>query len=370
MGIAGSSPARRTMKKLQNEKFQNGKFEYEKSGSGKFEYDKSVVFMRDSFIPFVDARVSIASSSFLYGLTIYTVIGLNQSHGNTPRGEKTKNKLFAFRLEDHWKRLVASAKIMDFNTFIKEWNYKRFEKMIKDLVEKNSLVNKNSLNKNSSIKQTSGQTSRGDFLIRISVFVDALVAGTKIHDLPNAVCAYIYPMGEIVPRSGIHVCVSSFRRNPDNAIPSRAKVNGGYVNVALMKNEALRNGYDDALALDLNGFVTEGTVANIFIKKDGALITPPVNSDILEGITRNSIIRIAGDMDIEVVERPIARSELYIAEEAFICGTSARITPVLSIDRRVIGNGKIGDFTSRLAKKYEEIQRGISKEYAGWRKEM
>ena len=148
---------------------------------------------------------------------------------------------------------------MDFNTFLNDWNFKRFEKMVNELVEKNISTN---------------NSHSEDLLVRISVFVDAIIAGTKIHGLPNSVCAYIYPMGEIVPRSGIHACVSSFKRNPDNAIPSRAKVNGGYVNVSMMKNEALQNGYDDALALDVNGFVTEGTVANIFIIKAGVLITP------------------------------------------------------------------------------------------------
>lgn len=309
----------------------------------KFEYDKGIVFMRDSFVPFKDAHVSVASSPVLYGLAIYTVLSLNR--------DKSGKKLFAFRLEDHFKRLVASAKIMDFHKFIEDWDFKRFEKMIEDLVEKNGL-----------------QDSSGDFLVRVSVFVDALVAGTKIHGLPNALYAYVYPMGEIVPRSGINVCVSSYRRLPDNVIPARAKVNGGYANVSLMKNEALMNGYDDAIALDANGFVTEGTVANIFILRDGVLITPSVNLDILEGITRNSIIRIAQDMGIEVVERPFARSELYVAEEAFICGTSARITPILSIDKREIGNKKPGSVTKQISQKYEEIQRGIGKEYNEWRR--
>ncbi len=317
----------------------------EKSEKGKFSYDKGHVFMRDSFVPFADAHVSIASSPVLYGLAIYTVLSLNH--------DKSGKKLFAFRLEDHFKRLIDSAKIMDFGEFIKDWDFNKFERMIEDLVEKNRLAE-----------------SSGDFLIRISVFIDALVAGTKIRGLPNALYAYAYPMGEIVPRSGIHVCVSSYCRLPDNVIPARAKVNGGYVNVALMKNESLMNGYDDALALDRNGYVTEGTVANIFILRDGVLITPSLNLDILEGITRNSIIRIAKDMGMKIVERAIARSELYVADEAFICGTSARITPILSIDRREVGEGKQGLFTKKISQRYEEIQRGIVKEYREWRQEI
>ncbi len=304
-----------------------------------FDYTKGIAFFRDSFIPFSDAHLSIASSPILYGLSVYTVLSLNWN--------KEEGKLYAFRLEDHFKRLVSSAKIMDFHSFIENWNYKKFESTILRLAEKNNI--------------------REDALIRVSVFVDALCAGTKIHGLSNSVSAYAYPMGEILPRSGIHVCVSSWRRNPDNAIPSRAKVNGGYANVCLMRNEAIMNGYDDAIALDSEGYVTEGTVANLFLVRNGKLITPSANFDILEGITRDSVMQIARDEGLEIIERPISRSELYIADEAFITGSSARITPILSIDKRAVGNGKIGPITSKLSAKYGEIQKGVGKEYKKWR---
>ncbi len=306
------------------------------------DYSKSIAFFRDSFIPFSDASLSIASSPVLYGLAIYTVFSLNWN-------EKEK-KLYIFRLEDHYKRLVSSAKIMDFNLFEKSWSYEKFEKMIFELVKKNNI--------------------KENALVRVSVFVDALLAGTKIHDLPHSLSAYVYPMGEILPRSGVNLCVSSWVRNSDNAIPARAKVNGGYVNSALMKNEAILNGYDDAIALDVHGNVTEGTVANLFLASDGKLITPSSNFDILEGITRDSIMKIARDLKIEVVERAVSRSELYRADEAFISGSSARITPILSIDKRSIGNGKPGPITLKLLKKYEEVQKGMTKEYGAWRKKV
>ncbi len=316
-----------------------------KNSSKKFDLEKSVAFMRDSFVPFSDAHVSIASSPVLYGLAVYTVLSLNRSADG--------KKLFAFRLEDHFKRLQNSARIMDFHGFLETWTYERFEQMIENLVEKNGIKNQS-----------------GDFLVRVSIFIDAVVAGTKIHGLPNAVSAYIYPMGEILSRAGVNLCVSSYCRNPDNAIPARAKVNGGYVNSSLMKNEALMNGYDDAIALDRDGYVTEGTVANIFLIKNGVLITPSVDFDILEGITRNSLISLAADLQIPVQERAIQRSELYTAEEAFVCGTSARITPILSIDKRKIGEGKAGKLTASLTQKYEDLQRGMGKEGKEWRKEI
>lgn len=306
-----------------------------------FDYKKGIAFFRDKFIPFSDSNLSIASSPVLYGLSIYTVFSVNYN-------EKNK-KLYAFRLGDHYNRLIASSKIMDFHSFIKDWSYERFEEMVLKLIETNNI--------------------KEDALVRVSVFIDEIVAGTKIHNLKNSISAYVYPVGEILPRTGINVCISSWTRNSDNSIPSRAKVNGGYANVSLMKNEAIMNGYDDAIALDSSGNVTEGTVANLFIIRNGELITPSVNSNLLEGITRDSIIKISKDLKLNVVERIVNRSELYIADEIFICGSSARITPVLSVDKRIIGNGVIGPITSKLKNKYSDIQKGIVKDYSGWRKD-
>ena len=255
--------------------------------------------MRDSFVPFTDAHVSIASSPVLYGLAVYTVFSLNWND--------KKKKLYAFRLPDHYRRLVDSSKIMGFDGFEKKWPYLRFKETMTALVSKNDI--------------------REDVLVRVSIFIDAIIAGTKIAGLPLALSAYAYPLGQILPKSGIDVCVSSWRHASDDAIPNRAKVNGAYVSNCLMKSEALRNGYDDAISLDQSGHVSEGTVANLFLVRNGKLITPSVSSDILEGITRDSIIALANDMGISVEERQIDRTELYIADEAFICGSSARIVP-------------------------------------------
>ncbi len=307
-----------------------------------FNYSKGIVYFREQFIPFQEANVSIASSPVLYGLSIYTVFSINKN--------KENDKLYIFKLKDHFNRLIASSKIIDFNSFINEWNYEKFEKMVLELIEKNNI--------------------KEDCLVRVQVFIDEILAGTKINGLRNSVSAYIYPIGEILPRSGINVCVSSWQRNSDNSIPSRAKINGGYVNVALMKNEAILNGYDDAIAIDSQGYVSESTVANIFIIRNGVLITPIVNSDLLEGITRNSILKIAKDFNINIEERKVNRSELYIADEVFICGSSARITPVLSVDKRKINNGEIGEMTNRLALKYEDIQRGNDDRYIDWVKSI
>jgi branched-chain amino acid aminotransferase len=236
---------------------------------------------------------------------------------------------------------------MDLDSFARQWPYEKFQDTMLELLRRNSI--------------------KEDALVRVTVFVDELIAGTKIHGLKNSMSAYVYPMGEILPLTGAHVCVSSWSRNPDNSIPSRAKVNGSYVNASLMKNEALLNGYDDAIALDEHGHVAEGTVANLFIIRGGVLTTPGSASDILEGITRSSILQIAKDQGLPVQERDIDRSELYIADEAFLCGSSARVTPILSIDKRPVGNGKIGELTAKVAEAYKTAQKGGAEDYSQWR---
>lgn len=299
---------------------------------------KTDVFFRDKFVPFNDAGLSIASSPVLYGLSIYTVFG---AHWN-----ERKQQLYAFRLEDHYNRLVNSAKIMNFSDFTKLCTYKDFEKRMLELLKRNSV--------------------KEDALVRVTIFIDELIAGTKIHGLKNSWSAFVYPFGEILNHNGIHVGVSSWVRSSDNAIPPRAKVNGNYVNASLMKNEALQNGYDDAIALDKSGRVSEGTVANVFLIRNNILITPDPSKDILEGITRNTLLRIADHLGVKHEQRPVDRTELYIADEMFFCGSSARITPVLSVDRRKVGDGTIGDVTKLFIDYADKLQRGDEKDIYGW----
>ncbi len=311
-----------------------------------FDYAQSQAFLRDTFVPFKDANVSIASSPVMYGLCVYTVFSVNWND--------IEKKRYAFRLKDHYKRLVNSAAIMDLHNFVPAWPYERFEATMKELVARNNIAGE-------------------DVLVRTTVFGDALIAGTKIHGLPHSLSSFIYPMGQILPRGGVNVCVSSWTHNFDNVIPSRAKVNGGYVNNCLIKNEALLNGYDDAIVLDVHGRVTEATVANLFIVRNGVLITPGVSVDILEGITRASVIAIARDAGIPVEERAVDRTELYIADEAFICGSSARITPIMSVDKRLMGGGVPvpGTITKTISEQYEAAQRGTDGgTYAAWRMEI
>lgn len=308
----------------------------------KLDITKSTAYFRYGFVPFNEANVSIASSPVLYGLSVYTVF-------NVLWNSKQK-KLYVFRLRDHFNRLLNSAKIMDFHSFVEDWTYEEFEEVILNLLKQNKV--------------------REDVLVRATVFIDELAPGTKIHGLSNSLSAYVYPMGELLARSGITACVASWQRTSDNAIPARAKVNGSYINASLMKNEALQNGYDEAIALDEHGHVAESTVANLFLVRDGRLITPDTSTDILEGITRDSVLKIAEHLQIPQGERSVDRSELYIADEVFLCGSTARITPILSIDKRQVGTGHAGPITEKLVKAYDDIQRGNDNSFADWRQSV
>jgi branched-chain amino acid aminotransferase len=303
----------------------------------KLDYTTSTAFLRDSFVPFREANISIGSSPVLYGLAIYTVFGITAG---------ADGSLLAFRLEDHWNRLVNSARIMGFNTFPGVWNFEKFKQMITELSAKNEVAE--------------------NVLVRVTVFIDANLAGTKIHNLPTSMSAYVYPLGEILPRTGAQVCLSKWQRVSSKAIPVRAKVNGSYVNSALMKNEAMLAGFDDALAQDEKGNICEGTVANVFFVKNGELHTPSVEFDMLEGITRRSIIEIARDIGIVMHERAILKDEIHDFDEAFFCGSSARITPILSIDSKKVGKGTTGPLTEKLQERYSRITSGLDSAYQKW----
>jgi branched-chain amino acid aminotransferase len=175
------------------------------------------------------------------------------------------------------------------------------------------------------------------------------------------------PFGAYLDDSGIRCMTSTWRRVDDLGIPARAKVNGLYINSALAKTEALENGFDEAIMLDERGHVSEGSGENIFIVRNGMLITPPPSDNILEGITRESIIQIARDeMGIETRERSIDRSELYIADECFMTGTAAHVTAVIEVDRRPVGSGEPGDVTKRIASFFHDTIRGRDEKYASW----
>jgi branched-chain amino acid aminotransferase len=293
-------------------------------------YEK--VYFGETLVDSEDAHLSVGSSAVLYGLSVYTVFPVC----------KTTNGFAAFRLADHFKRLMDSAQIMGIDTFAKEWTLERFEKGAKNLIKANTITS--------------------DVFVRATVHVSELIAGTRSRGLATKVSMFVYDATPIVPQTGARLKTSVWRRIPDYAIPSRAKVNGAYVNSVLARQDALDSGYDDCIFLDTNGHVCEASAANIFLVRDGVLITPGTSSDILEGINRRTILQVARDMNIPVAERTVDLTELYVADEVFLCGTSAYIAPIKTIDARNVSTCP-GPITSQLRDMHAGILHGENPTY-------
>jgi branched-chain amino acid aminotransferase len=209
---------------------------------------------------------------------------------------------------------------------------------------------------------------RTDAYVRPLVFKSVEQIGVSLHGLADSFLIYTAPMGNYVEiEGGIRCMVSSWRRVPDCAVPARAKTTGSYVNSALAKSDALESGFDEAIVLTESGHVSEGSAENVFMLKDGVFVTPPVTDDILEGITRRLVIDLVRDeLQLPVVERSIDRTELYTCDELLLCGTGAQVSPVIEVDHRPIGEGRVGEFTSELQQIYFSAVRGDSPKYADW----
>jgi branched-chain amino acid aminotransferase len=192
--------------------------------------------------------------------------------------------------------------------------------------------------------------------------------GVRLHDLRDEFCLFTMAFEKYVKNdTNAHVTISSWRRIDDNMIPARGKVAGAYANSALIKTDAVQAGFDEALVLDGNGHVSEGSAMNIFMVRDGALITPPVTDNILEGITRRTLIELArNELGIPVLERSIDRTEVFIAEEMFMTGTAAEVTAITKIDYRPIGAGKMGPITTKLRALYQDVIRARNPKYSSW----
>jgi branched-chain amino acid aminotransferase len=209
---------------------------------------------------------------------------------------------------------------------------------------------------------------REDVYIRPIVYKSSEVIGVRLHNLDADVVIFGIPFGQYIDtEGGIRAQVSTWRRTDDNAIPARGKITGAYVNGALAKSEAQLNGYDEAIVLTQDGHVSEGSAENLFIVKNGKLITPPVTDNILEGITRRRLMMVARErLEVPTEERSIDRTELYTADEVFLCGTGAQLSPVVEIDRRRIGSGRAGPITRQLHDIYFGAVRGREEAYRDW----
>jgi len=295
-------------------------------------------FFQGKIVPISEAKIDIRTNALQYGTAVFEGI---RSYWN----DNEKNN-YVFRMKDHFERLSRNANIM----------------MIKIKYSSDDLCN-------ITLELLKKEDYREDSYVRPFAYNSNLKIGPKLVDVEQDLFIYTIPMGEYLDISKPNnVCVSSWARLPDNCIPPRAKISGSYANSALQKSEALLNGFDEAIVLTSNGqHVSEGSAMNVFMVKNGELLTPPVVDDILEGITRDSVIKIAYDeLGLKTIERSIDRTELYTADELFFVGTGAQISPIGSVDKRTVGNGQMGEITRTLQGFYFKIVKNGMSGYSHW----
>jgi branched-chain amino acid aminotransferase len=295
-----------------------------------------VVFLNGEIIPANQARVGVMTHAISYGTGCFEGI----------RGyyNPTADELYVFRAREHYERLHRSCRILSMT----------LPYSVDELIEITSeLIRRNGFHENC--------------YIRPFAFKADEIIGVRLNDLVDNFVIYTVPMGDYVSTAGLSCGVSSWRRVDDNAIPARAKISGAYVNSAFAKTEALTNGYDEAIMLTSEGHVSEGSAENIFLMANNELVTPPPTENILVGITRDSVIQVARrELDRITRERVVDRTELYTADEIFLTGTGAQIAPVVEVDHRPVGIGKIGPVASEIQRVYAEVVRGMRPEYMDW----
>jgi len=294
-------------------------------------------FFAGEFVPIEQAKVSIMTHAFNYGTGCF--------EGLRAYWNEEEEQLFVFRMREHYERFHRSCGILRIEL---PYSVEQLGEITVELLRR--------------------EEARTDTYIRPLAYKATEGIGVRLHDLEDAFAVFAVPFGKYIEKEeGANVCVSSWRRISDNAVPARAKITGAYINSALSKTEAMLNGFDEAIVLNQNGHVSEGSAENLFIVREGKLITPPVTENILEGITRATIMQFAREQfGLETVERPIDRTELYVAEEAFFCGTGVQVAAIAYIDHCPVGTGKIGPITKKIRDYYFDIVKGKVEEYRHW----
>ncbi len=294
-------------------------------------------YLKKQIMPLSEAKIGVMTHAFNYGTGVFEGIrgNWNESH----------EQIYVFRLKEHFDRLRKSCKIMQIDF---PYDNEELYSLVTQLVEMSGF--------------------QEDVYIRPLAYKSSEVLGVRLHDLEDDLLIFVAPFGPYLDlEKGARCQTSSWRRVADTGIPARAKITGIYANSALAKTEAQLNGFDEAIMLDERGHISEGSGENIFVVMDGKLITPPPSSDILIGITRETAMTLArNEFGLEVVERDIDRTELYTADECFMTGTAAHVTPVVELDRRPIGNGKMGPITADIVRMYFDIIKGNNPKYSHW----
>ena len=293
-------------------------------------------YFSGSFVPLNQANLNIQTHALQYGTACFGGI---RAYFN-----EEQSQLYLFRIEDHYNRLCASAKILQMKMPL---DFEQFKQTILTILR-------------------DGQWRQNTYL-RPILYKSSLELSPRLHDVKDDLAIYAIPLNDYLDiNKGLRTAISSWTRINDNQIPTRAKATGGYINSALAKSEALQNGFDEAIFLDHAGNISEGSAENIFIVKNKKLITPSLSSSILEGITRRTVFKIAQSLGIDIEERSIARTELYTADELFFAGTGVQIAWVQSVDRREIGSGDCGPVTTQIRDFYFEVITGNKSFQDGW----
>jgi branched-chain amino acid aminotransferase len=294
-------------------------------------------FFKGKIVPVEEAKISIMTHGFNYGTGCFEGI---RAYWN-----EQEEQLYVFRMREHYERMHRSARILRIGLPYGE-----------DELGEHTVA----------LLRREGY--RGDVYIRPLAYKASEIIGVRLHDLEDGFAMFAVPFGRYIENEeGAHVCISAWRRVDDNATPARAKITGAYVNSALSKTDAVLGGYDEALVLCESGHVSEGSAENFFMVRDGTLITPSVTSNILEGITRETIMTLAREeMGMETIERSIDRSEVYVCDEAFLCGTGVQVAAITQIEHRPVGSGAIGPVVTRLRELYFDAVRGKNPKYQHW----
>ncbi len=298
--------------------------------------DDLIAYFEGDWVALKDARVSIMTHAFMYGTATFEGI---RAYWNADEG-----RLYALFVRSHVERIRNSAKIllMDPVPSVDE-----LVAIITETIRRNHFTE--------------------DVYIRPSFYKSTRAIGVRLHHLEHQLYVIAVPFGNYIDiEKGVRLQTSSWRRNADEALPARGKIVGGYVNMAFQKSEAELNGFDEALVLAPDGHASEASAANLFIVRDRTLITPPLSDDILEGVTRKAVIQLAADAGIDVDVRSIDRSELYVCDEAFLCGTGVQVSPVIEIDHRRVGDGTVGPMSHLISERYFAAVRGNLPEYRSW----
>ena len=292
------------------------------------------VWFDGKFVTLDKANVPITTHAIHYGTSVFEGI----------RAYWNGKNLYVFRLDEHVKRFRRSGQFYNISL-----NFS--DKIINDAVI--GICEKNKIKQSCYIRPF---YFIGDYGINLHVTEKA----------PTNVAIFTFPFGDLFDKNGITAGVVSWRKFSDISTPPQAKMGGNYLNSIIATQEAKRSGFDEAILLDHNGNVSEAPGENIFIVREGQLITPPLSSSALNGITRDAVIKIARDLDIDVTETEIARSELTVSDEIFLTGTAAEITPIIAMDGKKIGNGKPGDITKKMMNEYTDIAMNKNQDYSHW----